>query len=278
METESDEGALAAYDRYGEAYRKWWAPIIAPSAVRLLDRLEGVAETDAAFSILDVGVGTGTLAISALERWPAATAIGVDPSQVMLGMAAERARRRGGAFAGRLRLLLGSAERLPVADASVDLALTSFVIQLLPHRLPALREMHRVVRPGGVVALMTWQAHAEPFAPDEIVQDTFDELDIPETQGGGDPRPYTSPRAAAAEFRRIGYRDVHADLEWLEHQFTPQSYLDLVEHWTEADTIVALPASRQAELRRRLVDRLERLETDVLCWRRPLVSVVARRT
>jgi SAM-dependent methyltransferase len=269
----------AAYDAFGRAYRKWWAPIIAPSAVRLLDRLEVVLDRDAEVRILDVGTGTGTLALAALDRWPRSRVIGVDPSEVMLDLATEDARRRGGGVADRLELRVGTADRLPVADGSVDLAVSSFVLQLVPVRVAALREMLRAVRPGGRVALLTWQADDGPFEPDEVAWSLMDELDVPVSQGGDD-RPYTSPAAAAAELRRAGFREVRATTAWLEHRFSPRSFADVVEHWSEEDALDSLDPDRRRAFSRRFRDRLERLartNPEAFMWRRPLVSVVARR-
>ena len=274
MTAEKTRGA--AYDHYGDAYRDWWAPIIAPSAVRLLDRVAPLIQADAAFELVDVGVGSGTLAIAALQRWPRATAVGVDPSQVMLDIADAEAARIGIA-AGRLRTRVGEAGELPLEDASVDLALSSFVIQLVPSRVAAVREMRRVVRPGGMVAVVTWQADDEPFLPDDAVWDAFEELDIPAPPSEGDRCPYPSPAVAAAEFRRAGFHDVQATRAWLDHAFTPQGFLDVVEHWTEEDTFAELDEPTRDQLRRRILQRLERLAPAALRWRRPLVSVVGRR-
>lgn len=274
----SVDEAEAAYDRYGEDYQRWMAPIVGPSAVRLLDRLDGRPDLTGPLDLLDVGVGTGTLALAALERWPDAVAIGVDPSRVMLRLAAGEARSRGGASQHRLRLLQGKADALPVEDASVDLVLSSFVIQLVPNRAAALREMLRVVRPGGTAAVLTWQLDDEPFEPEDLVSDALDELniDVPEGGGGG-AQPYTSPAAAAAEFRRIGFHEVHASREWLEHRYTPDSFVDVVEHWTDDDIFSGLRPELRADLRSRLLDKLRGLSPAELVWRRPLVSVVARR-
>src|SRR5919106_528464 len=268
----------AGYDRYGHAYRRWMAPIVAPPARRLLDRLDGLAEPGARTSIVDVGTGTGTLAIEALVRWPSVSVIGVDQSRVMLDIAAEEAELRGGQeLAARLELIVGDAERLPLDDGTVDVAISSFVIQLASSRSAAVREIHRVLRPRGTAAIVTWQLEREPFEPDDIVDDVFEELGIDRPGGGGDAHPYSSPGAAAAEFRRIGFRDVRASSDWLEHQFTPQAYLDLLEHWIEDDVFAELDEAQRVEARERVLRRLGRLSVSALRWRLPLVSVVARR-
>ena len=80
-------GSEAAYDRWASDYRDWWAPVIAPSAVRLLDRLDGLLPPDGPSTLVDIGTGTGTLGVAALRRWPLARAIGVDPARRLLEMA-----------------------------------------------------------------------------------------------------------------------------------------------------------------------------------------------
>jgi hypothetical protein len=64
---------------------------------------------------------------------------------------------------------------------------------------------------------------------------------------------------------------------WLEHQFTPESYVDLVEHWTEDDVFADLDEGQRVDVRRRLLRRLRPLDRGVLLWRRPLISVVGQR-
>ena len=61
------------YDRMAAGYDRWWAPVLAPSAQALLDRLAPVVQAGAT-EILDVGIGTGNLAFPALGRWPGALA------------------------------------------------------------------------------------------------------------------------------------------------------------------------------------------------------------
>jgi ubiquinone/menaquinone biosynthesis C-methylase UbiE len=267
----------APYDRFAAAYRDWWAPVIAPSAVRLLDRLDGLLSPDRPSTVVDIGAGTGTLALAALERWPNVRAIGVDPSRRMLDLAAAAARHAGRHH--RLSLRVGDAARLPLPDASVDGAMSSFVIQLTPSRAAAVREAFRVLRPGGVFACLAWRSGEDAFEPESVFDLALEELRIdPPPAGSGDgTRPYASAETAAAELRRAGFRSVRAREEWLEHRYTPRSYLDVLEQWIEDVTFEELDEPMRRRLRADVLQRLERLDPDALVWRRPLVSVVGRR-
>jgi SAM-dependent methyltransferase len=263
------------YDAWAASYRDWWAPVIAPSAAGLLDRLPTTDLDGRPFALLDVGTGTGTLAIAALDRWPSATAIGVDPARRMLDLAADAAERCG--VGERLRLVVGTADGLPLPDAAVDVATSSFAIQLVPSRAAALREIARVLRPGGPFACITWQAERLPFEPDDAFMLAVDELDIdaPPVEDGG--RPYASPEAAAAELRRAGFDRVSARVEWLEHRYTPESYVEILEHWLESELFGGLGYIRRHQLRKAALRRLRRLDPAAFVWRRPLISMLGHR-
>jgi len=266
----------AAYDRFAAAYRDWWAPVIAPSALRLLDRLEGGLPREQPATVVDIGTGTGTLARAALARWPWVRAIGVDPARRMLEIAEASAREAG--LHDRLTVRVGDAASLPLPAGSVDAAMSSFVLQLLPNRIAALREAYRVLRPGGLVACLIWRANEGPFEPEAVFDDALDELrlDVPDPPAGRG-RPWTSPPSAAAELRRAGFRSVRAREEWLEHPFTPSTYVDMLEHWIEDEAFDTLDRPMRRRLREAVLRRLERLPPDALVWRRPLVSVIGRR-
>jgi ubiquinone/menaquinone biosynthesis C-methylase UbiE len=100
------------------------------------------ADLAAARVVLDVGAGPGSFLAAARARWPHLVAIDVEPS------AAFSARRRGG-LAVRAR-----GEALPLGDGAVDLAVSISAIRHVADRLAALRELRRVVRPGGAVHLV----------------------------------------------------------------------------------------------------------------------------
>jgi SAM-dependent methyltransferase len=274
MSAEPLASTEAPYDRWATDYRDWWAPVIAPAGVRTLDRLASRLGAGAPRSLLDVGAGTGTVALAALRRWPDVQVVAIDPARTLLAMADASARDAG--VEGRLRTLVGEAGRLPLDDGSMDAAISTFVLQLTPNRSSAVREVFRVLAPGGTFAHLTWRIDEEPWEPEDVFDDALDALRIepPERSGGGSDRSYPSPRTAATELRRAGFASVDAREEWIEHRFSPQGYLDLAEHWTEDDTFASLDEPMRRRLRAEVLRRLERLPASALVWRRPLVSAV----
>ena len=140
----------ARYDRIAEGYAAHWSPVHRPSTLALLDEVEADVEAGAR-RVLDVGCGTGALAAEAARRWRDVRLDGVDASGGMLEIAVgERAACR--TERGRIRYRQAPADRLPYPDGAFDLALTSFVLQLVPSRHRALREIRRVLATGGRIA------------------------------------------------------------------------------------------------------------------------------
>jgi len=102
--------------------------------------------------VLDLATGTGDLAIDIARARGGATVIGLDPSRKMLEIAAEKLVRRG--LDDRVSLVVGDAQQLPYASCEMDAVTIAFGIRNVPDRLAALREMARVVRPGGRIAVL----------------------------------------------------------------------------------------------------------------------------
>lgn len=100
--------------------------------------------------VLDVATGTGDLAIDVARRHPGAEVVGVDPSAGMIEIGGKKIAR----FDGRVRLQLGDAQNLDFPDASFDAVTIAFGIRNVPDRAAGLREMARVCRPGGRVAIL----------------------------------------------------------------------------------------------------------------------------
>lgn len=102
--------------------------------------------------VLDLATGTGDLALLVANAEPSSRVVGLDPSDKMLEIARAKVEKAG--LLGRVELVTGDAERLPFPDASFDGVCIAFGIRNVPDRDRALREMARVTRPGGKVAIL----------------------------------------------------------------------------------------------------------------------------
>ncbi len=109
-------------------------------------------EASAAPTILDLATGTGDLALLIADRHPRGRVVGLDPAERMLERARQKALDAG--VEDRVRLLTGDAETLPFPDVTFDRVTIAFGIRNVPDRERALREMRRVTRPGGRVAVL----------------------------------------------------------------------------------------------------------------------------
>jgi demethylmenaquinone methyltransferase/2-methoxy-6-polyprenyl-1,4-benzoquinol methylase len=103
-------------------------------------------------SALDLATGTADLALSIARRYPSVRVTGVDPSIKMLEIGQQKV--EAGALAGRIHLEKGIAEALPFPDRSFDSVSIAFGIRNVPDRPKALREMARVTRPSGRIAIL----------------------------------------------------------------------------------------------------------------------------
>ena len=102
--------------------------------------------------ILDVATGTGDLAIAMARRIRDVQVFGVVLSEQMLAVARRKIEARG--LDGRIVLDRGDAERLAVADASVDVATVAFGVRNFGDLGAGLRELARTIKPGGKVVIL----------------------------------------------------------------------------------------------------------------------------
>lgn len=115
---------------------------------RTVDALELGAGAHA----LDLATGTGDLAILIAERCPDARVTGVDPSGKMLAVGWHKVEKA--ALSSRIALEQGDAQALPYPDDTFDGTTIAFGIRNVPDRALGLREMGRVTRPGGKIAIL----------------------------------------------------------------------------------------------------------------------------
>lgn len=151
--------AAAAYDAY---VGRWSRPV----SERFVDWLDVPEHRDWA----DVGCGTGALTATVLALAEPARIVAVDTSEPFLA----RARRR--ITDPRASFRLGDAQALPLADGSVDAAVSGLAINFVPDQQRAAAELARVTRPGGVAAAYVWD-YAEGMAMMRLFWDAAASLD-----------------------------------------------------------------------------------------------------
>ena len=103
-------------------------------------------------NVLDLATGTGDLAIDIAKRSPGVTVVGVDPSIKMLEIGIAKIEKA--KLGDRITMEQGIGEDLPFEDNTFDAVTIAFGIRNCTDRPQALREMRRVVRPGGRVGVL----------------------------------------------------------------------------------------------------------------------------
>ncbi|MEV5957379.1 class I SAM-dependent methyltransferase [Streptomyces sp. NPDC051987] len=141
-ETVFDESERRAWAGQADAYAASFAKLCAYPVPELLR----VAEVRRGVRLLDVGTGTGTVAAAACARGARVTAVDAEP-----GMVARAAQA-----APEADVRLASLPRLPFADAEFDAVVGNFVLNHVGRPGEALRELRRVTRPGGRIAVTVW--------------------------------------------------------------------------------------------------------------------------
>jgi len=278
--TESLEDAPATTSRYddmAEGYARFWAPVIRPAAVKVLDLVASTLDARDDAHILDVGSGTGSLAIAALQSWPRHRVTGIDPAGGMLEVARGTADQQlAQHVARRFRAEVAAADELPFEDATFDLAISSFVLQLVDDRPAALREILRVLRPGATFAWVAWERTERAYEPDRIANDILDDAGFDPPAPDSRPGDLESAEATEREMLDAGYADVIVRGDELAHEWDVEGYVDFYTEFDEASLFDDLEPDERAALIGKLRDRLRPLTRDEMTLRLPVLYVVGR--
>ncbi|MBR5283103.1 MAG: bifunctional demethylmenaquinone methyltransferase/2-methoxy-6-polyprenyl-1,4-benzoquinol methylase UbiE [Alistipes sp.] len=122
--------------------------------VRLVRRLKPLR-------VMDLATGTGDLAIKLAKRIPEARIMGVDLSEKMLAVAAEKVRRQG--LDDHIALYQGDAEQLDVADGVLDVVTVAFGVRNFGNLEVGLREIWRSLRSGGHIVILEFSTPSNPI-------------------------------------------------------------------------------------------------------------------
>ena len=139
-------------------YDRWVLPTFLDLAMRQrqLAKYRNAAVAAASGRVLEVGVGSGLNFPLYGKR--VEVVFGIDPSPCLLAIA----RRRAAAAGVRADLLLGSATAIPLADSTVDTVVMTWTLCSIPDPVAALREMRRVLKPGGSLLFVEHGLSPEP--------------------------------------------------------------------------------------------------------------------
>jgi ubiquinone/menaquinone biosynthesis C-methylase UbiE len=142
---EMQDRIVKEYSRDANAYDVKWSFYVEATTSETMMRFN-LRSTDL---LLDVGCGTGALLHTLSATHPAAQLFGVDPVPEMLAVA----RRR---LSPSVELREAWAEQLPFAEARFDVVVSCNVFHYIHEPFAALREMRRVLRPGGELVITDW--------------------------------------------------------------------------------------------------------------------------
>jgi ubiquinone/menaquinone biosynthesis C-methylase UbiE len=138
------------FDRAAETYDRVGPSIFSRFGPRLVE----LARVPPGSRALDIACGRGAVLFPlASAVGPQGQAVGVDLSPIMVQETAQDAQRRG---LGHVQVCVMDAERLDFPEVSFDAVLCGFSIFFFPHAEAALAEFHRVLKPGGRLAVTTW--------------------------------------------------------------------------------------------------------------------------
>jgi SAM-dependent methyltransferase len=231
----------AAYERYMGRWSRQLAPRF----------LQGLNVAPAS-RWLDVGCGTGALAQAIFDQCAPKGVIGADPSAGFLAAAKER-------LPPQVVLHEAAADRLPLADASVDAAVSALVLNFVPDAGAALGEMVRVTVGGGLLAVCMWD-YAQKMDLIRRYWDTAAELGLlAPGQDQGERFPICRPEALQAAFIAAGLAQVRAWPIEIEMHFA-----DFDDYWQPflggqgpaPAHAMSLDEASRLRLRDRLVERI----------------------
>ncbi|MGH8689530.1 MAG: class I SAM-dependent methyltransferase [Burkholderiales bacterium] len=143
--THDPDSVVKEYSATAKDYDEKWSFYVDSTTRATLSRLHMRPDD----RVLDIGCGTGELLSRLAAKYPAASLAGLDPVPEMLAIAKEK-------VSDRVELRHGWADELPWKDASFDVVVSCNVFHYVVRPVAAIREMERVLRPGGQIVITDW--------------------------------------------------------------------------------------------------------------------------
>lgn len=210
---------------------------------------------------LDVGCGVGSITLDLAEIVAPGEIVGIDRDEAQLAIARDSAAQRGLSHA---RFEVGSVYELPFPDATFDVALAHTLLFHLSDQLSALRELRRILKPGGLVAISDDHYGTWVFSPSDGLARRMVTEFIPRVTIASGGRPYYS-----ADLRRLLLEAGFARTEGIA--LAPEHYGTLEE--TRRIAAIAGRMLRNPEFTGVIMseglasaDEIEAIRDDMLAW------------
>ena len=179
-------------------YEQFFVPAIFHQWPSIMVATAGINDAD---DVLDVGCGTGVFARKVARQLDNSGSItGIDLSESMLGVARE--------VCPGVDFRQGSVTSLPFEDASFDVVASSFMLMFVPEPARAVREMRRVLRPGGRLVVSVWQCLQNNPVYAALIETTHQVLGKASAESMAWPFALGEPGKLNAIFRAAGISEV----------------------------------------------------------------------
>lgn len=221
--------------------------------------------------VLDVAAGNGNATLAAARRWCAVTSTDYVPALL------ERGKARAAAEGLEVEFMPADAENLPFPDGSFDAVLSTFGVMFTPDQDRAAREMARVCKRGGKIALANW-------TPEGFIGQLFKTLGqhLPPPAGVKSPALWGT-RARLDELFGSSGRIEASERMFAFRYRSPEHWLDVFRSWYGPvhKAFQALPEDRRGALESdllALVGRLNRAKDGTMVVDAAYLEVVVTRT
>jgi ubiquinone/menaquinone biosynthesis C-methylase UbiE len=253
---DSERIKQAVYDEWqsaaiAAAYRKWSVQETAwgsKTTEFIVDR----ARVAPGMTVLDLAGGHGepSLALAAAVG-PSGHVTATDQGPALLAIAEERARQQG---LQNMTFRVADAHALPFPDGAFDRVTSKMGIMYFVELPRALREIRRVLKPGGRATFMVWGPFEQPFL-EILVGTLFAHVTLPEPDPGApNPFRFAEPGTLSAALSEAGLREIEEEQATIPTPFpgTPRLYWDWF--WELAPPLEPLLAALAPSARQRVID------------------------
>lgn len=212
-------------------------------------------------AVLDVGCGTGRLALHVSKIvGPKGKVVGIDPAPLRIDLANKKVKDKSGA---NVSFKVGLAEDLSAfADNSFDAAYLCAVFHWIEDKKTVLNEIHRVVKPDGIVGLTTGDKD-NPFTLKQITDQLFaqspyaEQVDIK-----NDPGKHVSKNELNDLFKAAGYQDINITTKTSKRYYsTTKEFVEFVEASSFGTFLTHVPEHLRNSARRDIEKELEKKRT-----------------